>query len=415
MQKWLIWAACLVLAIVAGMASLANSAQRHAPATAVRVPFHGGNAKSAHANAIIRRNVINSKGLLPKELPQTAVVEAREAFLMEPTDAYAIAVLGLDAASRGRTEAARKIFEADLRLGRRTLISPAWLADDAARQNDVRATLRYFDLILRRQNAASATVLAQLVQVLHQDAAVPLVVRMLRTPSPWHPQFWEAGSDDPKAIENTAKVRQRLAKFDYRNEPGLDAVLLSRLVMASKYDQAEYLYRSLRPKLAGGSKRGASGTSYSFDKTSEIEPYFWVIPDERGDLGGYLNAESKTLDISMLGGISGLVARRLASVPSGTYVIRLIPAEAPVDAKGVTVRVKLACATNPRASGTAVFKLGSGRLTSVPTTIPPGECRHFWLELSVANDGLNGLDLSLKRIDLVRASTATAVSPNNSG
>src|SRR3989344_3458388 len=359
MQKWLIWAACLVLAIVAGMASLANSAQRHAPATAVRVPFHGGNAKSAHANAIIRRNVINSKGLLPKELPQTAVVEAREAFLMEPTDAYAIADLG--------------------------------------------------------QNAASATVLAQLVQVLHQDAAVPLVVRMLRTPSPWHPQFWEAGSDDPKAIENTAKVRQRLAKFDYRNEPGLDAVLLSRLVMASKYDQAEYLYRSLRPKLAGGSKRGASGTSYSFDKTSEIEPYFWVIPDERGDLGGYLNAESKTLDISMLGGISGLVARRLASVPSGTYVIRLIPAEAPVDAKGVTVRVKLACATNPRASGTAVFKLGSGRLTSVPTTIPPGECRHFWLELSVANDGLNGLDLSLKRIDLVRASTATAVSPNNSG
>lgn len=401
MQKWLISVVCLTLAIVAGMGALANSAQRSAPSTAVNVPFHGGNAKSAHANAIIRRNVINSKGLLPKELPRAAVSEAREAFLMEPTDAFAAAVLGLDAAMKGKTANARKIFEADMRLSRRNLISQAWLADDAARRNDVAATLRYFDLILRRENAASGKVLAQLVQVLRQDAAIPLFVRLLKTPSPWHPQFWEAASRDPLAIENTSKVLEVLTEKNYKIEPGYDAVLLSRLVLQSKFERAASLYAVLRPEIANSAKEPKVVRSFGFGKSKEIEPYFWVAPEDRGDLGAYLNASTKNLDVSILGGASGILVRRLAIIPSGTYAIRLIAADMPPETKNITARLKLACATNPVASATAVFKLGSGSLTSAPINVQEDQCRYIWLELSIANDGLDGLDLSLKRIDLV--------------
>lgn len=401
MRKWLIWAVCVPLAAVSGLSALANSLQGSAPATAVQIPFHSGAAKSSVANAIIRRNVVNSAGLLPQVLSKEAVNQARGAFLSEPTETLAVAVLGLDAAAQGDRLRARRIFEANAKLGRRQIISQAWLADEAARRNDLTEALRNYDLILRRQNSASASVLAQLVLLLRQDAAVPVFVRLLETPSPWHPQFWEAGSNSALTIENTARVRSELAKRGYTQDSGYDALLLSRLTMASKYDQADKLYRTLRPDLAVNDARQVRTRAFGFGRTTEIEPYFWVLQDERGDLGGYINAESKTLDISVLAATSGQVARRLTTVPGQTYRIRLVPGDIPATARKISVRVKLTCATDPRISQSAVFDLTTTTLTSAPVTISEAQCKHFWLELEVVNDGRDGLDFTLKQIELI--------------
>lgn len=400
MRKWLISVMFAALAVASCLAALANALQNSAPQTAVAIPLHSGFANGQNAKRILRAFVEENGGALSERLPPNAVNEARRAFRAEPTDQYAVSLLGLATTDR---EQARRIMMASFALNRRQMISGAWLADDAARRSDLKKSLYYYDIILRRENEASEAVLQRFVQLLRNPEAVSTFTTFLKTPSPWHRKFWDVASQDKAAVVNAANVRKRLVGTGYNLPAAYDSMLLGRLTEGGRYPEAWSLYQTLRPRVTTAAAVNRAELPFNFDMQSQLEPFFWVLPEGNGELGGLIDKDRKSLQVSIVGASSGEVARRLVILDGGIYrpslTIRGLP-EAP---EALSVQIALTCSDRSTAPLTQTVKIAKNGRVVGPLLPAPPLCPHVWISLRIQNEGQDGTDFEITDFRLVRA------------
>jgi hypothetical protein len=400
MRKWLISAAFGVLSLVSCLAALANALQGAAPKTAVAIPLHGGFANSQNAKRILREFVEQKGGTLGNRLPPAAIEEARRAFRSEPTDQYAVSVLGLAEKERDK---ARRIMEASFALNRRPMISGAWLAEDAARRSDLAKSLYYYDLILRRENQASEDLLKRFVLLLRNPDAVPTFARFLKTPSPWHRKFWDLASLDKAAVVNAADVRKRLVDSGYRLAEGYDSILLSRLTEAGRYAEAWSLYQKLRPRVTSTAKGASADRPFNFAMEAQLAPFFWVLQEGNGELGGVIDKQRDSLQISIVGASSGEVARRLVLLDGGLYRPSLVVRGLPEAPEALSIQIDLACSDRTVSPLTRTVKIAKNGRVVGPLLPAPPQCPYVWMSLRIQNEGQDGTDFEITDFRLVRS------------
>ena len=388
-----------ILGCWSALVSFGNAIYQSTPRVAVGLPGHNGFADGRLARLLLRDFIVVNGTSFSGVIPPAAKQHAIEAFKSEPSDQYAVSVLGLSSTSDLRR--ARNIFEASLRQNRRQTISSAWLAEDAARRNDLARSLTYFDLVLRRQKDADSTVLKRLVTSISDPKSIPLFVRLLKDSASWHLLFWQTASEADANLLNLAIIRASLMQFDYRQPVQYDSLLLSRLVSIGAYSQAW----SLNRKLAGDTfvDRKSNHVSLGFNKERQLQPFFWIISGDRGDVGAQIDEKKSILDISSVSRSSAVVARRLLRLDN--LIFRLgVEVDADLASQsGAQMGVELACAEEKRMPVALSFPIGRLRKQGAKVDLRASECHFFWLVISIDNDTDDGLDFSILDVTLDKA------------
>lgn len=394
MQKIIVVVVSLGLAMSAAIFSYANSFKRGNLTFVQSWPVRPAPLDARIAQLLLEEVVSNNDGNMPALIPDAVVSHSLAAFRNDPTDQAAVAILGLSIKGRSTV---RRLYQSSFALNKRQVITAAWLADDAARRGDVAATVFYFDTILRRDNQQSEAVLDKLVKLMHNREAVPIMVQLLRKRSSWHGKFWAAAADDPKALPNAALARAALIQDPSPQSNRYDELLLMNLVTLDRFDDAWSLYAKLRPSYAVAGVEGYGAGHIGFSKLGALAPFAWVVPNDRGDLGSFIESNG-LLNVSVIGLASGVVARRLVRIDTGMNSLTFQvydPEELP---RGLKFALEVRCVEGRKYNRRVVANAGQRGVVRFDMPLQPGFCQFAWFELSVINETDNGADVSISQV-----------------
>lgn len=340
-----------------------------------------GAAPDARAAAVLAKRMLGdgrNRGPLAGARAMAAAALRRD-----PTVVDAVAVIGLATALGQAPDQAERAFVYADQLSRRDIGTQLWLIERAVQRNDIPATLRHYDTVLR----VSPPMATQLFPVLSQASRVPGIAvalnTLLNTRPNWGRDFLSfmlRGQSDPRAI---FLVSRGLVSPNDPGEREHLGLLLRALTAARAFDFAWQAYVAAWPARARGSDLLWNG---DFSTDPGAPPFDWGFaedpsqaPERRarrgGDIALYLptgaNAEAE-------------VARQLVQLAPGSYALAGT-AGGVADDPDIRPFVTISC------DGTQSTSLArqdlpvspeSGRPFGLRFTVP-GSCTHQWVSIHV--------------------------------
>lgn len=283
----------------------------HAPEKAYALSSHDGRILAALSQQLSGPNADPADRRRADALAHTAL-------RMDPTAVAAVATLGIDAAIRGDTTLARRIFTYSQRLSRRDLRTNIWAIEDAVSRNDVTGAMRQYDITLRTSRIAPDLlfpVLASAISV--ADVRNAMVNTLILRPT-WSDLFisYIAGNgEDPVMV---AELFRALAGHGVTVSQGAQAAVVNRLVVSRKMEAAWAYYASVRN---GVDRRKSRDPRFS-DDISDPTPFDWVPVDTGGGMVAIqYSSKGGAVDIAIPVTMGGLLLRQLQWLPAGRYVL----------------------------------------------------------------------------------------------
>lgn len=396
MNKVVVVIVSVGLALSAALFSYANSFKGGNVSFVANWPLRPAPLDARIAKLLLEKAVRDNRGLIPSVVPQEVILHSLAGFRLDPTDQSTVALLGLSIKDR---VVARRLFESSFALNKRQVITAAWLADDSARRGDVDATVLYYDTILKRDNEQSLVVLRELVKLLHNQKAVPIMVALMRKDSSWRSRFWAAAANDLNALPNVALVRGDVTGGRDAEAIISDELLLTKLIDADLFNEAWSLYSKLRPELVDHRGQSDSAGEFGFAKKGSLAPFSWVVPNDRGDLGSFIDADGR-LNVSVIGLASGVLARRLARVYSQITSLTFQVDDPQLLHSGIRFVLETRCVENPKLNRRAMSSQGQGGQFRFDVNLHSEECGFAWFELSIVNEREQGVDIVISDLKI---------------
>lgn len=267
---------------------------------------------------------------------------SRLAFQQEGSAAGALRLLALSEQAK-MPQTAQKLMENTVNVSRHDEPAVLWLMQHYAQANDVKGSLRMFDIVAHTRPIYTAQIMPFLVDVLKNNAMVDDYYAVLKEKPIWEDLFWKELNLHPESLVNGSQLRMRIAKDRKLQFNKEDREITSALVASKNFDQAILFYQNRNPS------NGQPGTqslirNSDFSKPSVAPPLDWQVISS-ANYGAALFPKQKSLEISAVPNISGVVARQLVKLPKGVYQIRAkYHDDTAMDP--VPLRVKIRCAEN---------------------------------------------------------------------
>lgn len=334
----------------------------------------GAGTPTSARSAIDRARDLLGQGADPADPAVQTLV--RNALRRDSTIPAALEMMALASESRGDRPAAERLYRLSDRIGRRSLATRLWLAQDAVERGDVPATLAHMEIALRTSTAAPTLVFPALARGLEDPALVEPIAALVDRPSDWREAFliYAAESAAPQsaaALFLAIRDRRLVLKND------LDRKLVARLVedgqfsLARRTDRAFASNADTAPLVADG----------GFDDPSARHPFGWGIT-ETSEIGASREVEDgrAVLAYHANSAEGGQVAAQLLTLPQGEYLFEAKAAQS--SESEVPPLWVISCAGQARVVATIPLRpLGNPR-SSFRFAVPAG-CPAQWLTLAV--------------------------------
>lgn len=257
-----------------------------------------------------------------KRLEANRMIESGRAGLgYAPLSARSLWMVGQGFEAQKDLKAARRVMARAAQVTRRDAGVQLWLAEDSFRRSQIAEGLRYYDLIIRSEPAASAEILPRLSAVMAAPQGRRYLQRYVGGDNPWYPALLRTAVDTlPKADPIGRLLIEKGAKAP--SNPELEPVyakLVSRLVDEGAQDIALQLY----PLLPNGKVAALSNVSGLVDGKLDAgyPPFIWSFAnDALGASLVSLGNGGNGLEFYGGSGAIGMAASKLIAPKSGSQL-----------------------------------------------------------------------------------------------
>lgn len=308
--RLLLGAAALCLGWIAIASSLAFTIRERAPERAFALwPFDG-----RVAAALSNQEMMGSTSIVRREQANRL---ARRALGTEPTEATALATLGINAQIRGKIEAARRLFAYSEKLTRRDLQARLWSIEDAVARNDIPTALRQYDIALRTSRLAPDLLFPVLEAALTDPSIRSQVRHVMVGRPPWSEHFIGYVGGNGRDARISARFYRELQAIGIPIPDWARAGVISRLVDANQIAFAWAYYASSVAKVDVRFSRDPEFVAQHrhpsvFDWQPAQESGI-TTSIQRGDRGGFF-------DFAVASSIGGTLLRQRQMLPAGKYI-----------------------------------------------------------------------------------------------
>lgn len=391
LKKAILWVLGIVIALFSGLTTMGAITKSKAPQLAVTLqPLNGFASENLAASSVLTAIAAN-RGQFGANVDLRAAYLAKQAFISEPITPEAIAVLALGSAEGNR----RKLMQEAFALSRRQQLATTWMIADSAAREDIPAILDHYDTILRVKKSARSVVIPVLAQALSDDRFIEPFANLLSRNPPWTNQFWNEVAYQQISILNAAELRLiQKKKFPMRDEIN-DRLLIANLVTYGYFDAAYALYQAL-----GGEIDDTQAIPRdSLTRPQNFAPFDWKVIS-KGNYATSINPQSGSLNISAIGGSSGIMARRLVKMTKSPMALSLNVDLLNIEESQLPLRINITCAgpLNPQ------FKLAirlKGGLNSLHIPLENSPCEYYWFDIYGSfPDGSVEYNLGIRDISL---------------
>lgn len=303
---------------------------------------------------------------------------ARRSLMRDPTQARAMAVMGIAADIRGDHDKARLLVNSAASLSRRQVGTSVWLIEDAAGRGDVRAALAQYDIALRTSTEASELLFPILRDGLAEKEIRDALIEVFRWRPNWEHAFVGQAIAEGSKVEQLVPVFMALPSDPLMQASDMRQALLDRLVGQGHYALADRYYASLRIQ-PGGVPR-----NQTFGETNGLAPFDWRYGDSGVAMAVRQNGRNM-LRFSTDSVIAGPIASQMVLLKPGRYRLagkgRYMT---PPGAGGVTWQVR--CATGDAGTlADAPLRTSRGGAAFLAFFSVPQGCDAQWIELLIRN------------------------------
>jgi hypothetical protein len=304
--------------------------------------------------------------------------------------------LGLYYDSRGNHDAARRMMNAAFAASRRDSSVNLWLTQDLARRGQGLAALQLYDITIRTDTSAAASLMTLMAQALQRPGAVSAFEQVLAAKPPWLDDFWSAVLSAPGDLTPAFELRQRLHLRGVPMVQSHDALLIEKLANSGKLEEAFALYGSVAKPSSTDELLIDSG----FDTQAPFPPIGWKVSAE-GTFGAAIDTATGVLDITALPGAEGVVTQQLVRLGgSGNFAMKAI-----YDGTGqrTPLGLRVTCAEmDGEKTLDHMFDVPSGQTVMATFATP---CRYAWISLILRRDDESaGRDIRVDSVSFRRVS-----------
>jgi hypothetical protein len=241
---------------------------------------------------------------------------ARLALRQDPTAVAAVTALGLNAAVRGDTAAARRLFLYSQKLSRRNLPTQLWLIEDAVERGDVPGALKHYDIALRVHPTMSELLFPVLATASSDPAIRAELIRTLAGRPAWGEGFINFVAGNGPDPRSTATLLAGLRRAGVAVPQPAYAGAVNALLAAGQLDRAWAFYASVRP---GADRRRSRDPRFTANPEPPSQLDWVPINDgtisssiQRGEGGGIF-------DFAAPPSTGGPMLQQLQLLPAGAY------------------------------------------------------------------------------------------------
>ena len=360
--------------------------------------FSPANARANAHEAVAASLLTADTNSSASTMSDRATSFARAALSRDPTLAFAWRTLALDAAGRSDEKGTAALFAVSERLSRRDLGTRLWLLEREVERGNVAGALFNYDIALRTAPSSYETLMPILVAAAGDANVVPLLGQRLAQQPPWAVYFYYRLSIAPPDADRVAELLEEARVGGPIPNRDMASVLLPTLVERGAYGAA------LRTAAVFGAPRARLPKglwSPGFEGDGLLAPLDWALTTN-DTLGAETRStgSSASMVASVVGEVTGTVARQLLILPAGRYRYQATLRATDRPAASVTARVACvrANADAALASQTTVPSV-AGVLQSIEFVVPES-CRAQWLSLDVVASDAEGGEVEVSRLSL---------------
>ncbi|MGX7951266.1 tetratricopeptide repeat protein [Tsuneonella sp. HG249] len=312
---------------------------------------------------------------IPTNLPARVRDLSLKGMKLEPASGAAIRNLGFYYSSHGNSKRAKALMDAAYRTSRRDPGVNLWQTEYYSRRGNTDAALRFYDMTIRTNSAASAQLMTMMARVLDQPQAPRAFVALLSKSPPWLDDFWTEILSGEGDLENAFFLRRELHERGIEMEPSHDALLIEKLAntgrLAEAFDLYAYLGKPTATELVADS---------DFDQKVTYPPIGWKVVAE-SNFGSSIDTKNGTLNITAIPGAEGVAAQQLIAVRGRRSLVLSMRYEG---AGKMPLTLDVTCAD----SGSSGAAAGAVPVTSgskVPVQLGQ-DCQFAWLSIVLPKD-----------------------------
>jgi hypothetical protein len=285
-------------------------------------------------------------------------------------------ILGLEAASRGDTRAADRLFASAETLSRRDLQTQIWLIEERVRRGDVSGALRHYAVALRVFPEAKTVLFPSLANGVAHPELVDPIADLASSEETWRNAFLTYLMGHA-ADSLTANFFFAVANRQVRLPADLVGILIPRLIRAGHLHQAVMLYRHVNPKWSNASI--SEQLDGDFDNPGPA-PFGWSVEGQSAYIGPRTkNSGDAALQAVVQPGESVAIARKLIILaPGQRYQITGVYG-VPAGEGAVSLRLTLSCAGG---ADTARDLALDGNQSAFSTELAVPNCAATWLTVA---------------------------------
>jgi hypothetical protein len=385
-----IWIVGLAIALASGLTAMGAISKDKAPELAVSVRPANGFAFERLATNSLKAAVAANEGRFPNSIDPVAEAFAKQAFLSEPVTPEAMAVLALGT-TRGKK---RELMHQAFGLSRRQQLVLGWMILDAGAREDIPAILSHYDTMLRTSSSAASVVISTMARALANKNFVEPFAELLSEKPPWASRFWEAVVATPEAIENAARLRERLYTETEEKESYRDSTLMKALVDNKRFEAAENLFDLLeRPARTDSILQNSS-----FEREPKYPPLDWHL-FSTGEYGAAITKSN--LQLSAIRNSGGIFARQLVKLPPGTLSINVRLDDGAFE-KGAELFISISCAELMEKPPVPIKIPLMGNVVRRQIANQQSGCSYFWFDIrGRSTENGSGFDVSIDSVSLL--------------
>jgi hypothetical protein len=294
----------------------------------------------------------------------------------------------LGAARAGRLVDGAPLIAMALRLSRRDIGAQLFQIEIEVGRNNIPATLRHYDQVLRVSPSVGPTLYPILLSASDDRTIRPHVRRLVAEDPPWLARLAGWTIDNPDHLVRLARLVPWIPADSEAMSLDYGPAMIDALVARNLFDAAyvDYLAYSRSAAMAPGQRR-------------PIRPFDWTSVDNFETGSDPVADRAGAFDIFADAGASGEVLSKLTRLAPGAY--RFAFTLGAVEGAGAAVHAAISCADGGRPLQTGEARIAA-RAVRVDFQVPPGGCRYQWIRLNV-RAGQEPVRARLDRLTLARA------------
>lgn len=309
---------------------------------------------------------------------KTARSFARRSLMRDPTQARAMAVLGLAADVDGDHAKARLLVKRAASLSRRQVGTNVWLIEDAAGRGDVRGALEHYDIALRTSLEASDLLFPILRAGLGENEIRDALIDVFRRRPNWEHAFIGQTIAEGSMVEQLVPIFVALPSDPLMRAPDMRQALLDRLVAQGHYALAGRYYGSLRIQ------SNTVPRNQTFGEVDGLAPFDWRYGDSGIAMAVRENGRSM-LSFSTNSVHAGPISSQMILLPPGKYRLAGKGRYATSPGSGGVIW-QIRCATgNGESFAAAPLRATHGGAEFLASFSVPQGCGAQWVELLIRN------------------------------